>query len=65
MTAKTRIYAIRRRSTREVLRLVRASTQPGAIARYCAHELAADLPTQEELLTLGAKGVKPDDEAGG
>lgn len=51
---KTRYYAIRVRASGEILALVRAATQTSALAHYVADVLAVSLPTQDELLTLGA-----------
>lgn len=52
--AEGRIYVVRDRASGDVLALVRAITKDGALAHYVSDSLSVALPTQEELLELGA-----------
>lgn len=56
---KTRIYAVAVKG--EVARLVKALTAGQAIKFVAAPLITSSIPTQEELVALGAKGVKIED----
>jgi hypothetical protein len=59
---KGRLYLIRDRDTGRPLRLSRATTQAGALARYSAHALDVSLPSQSELIAAARAGVPTDDD---
>lgn len=51
----SRLYAIHREGA--IVALVNARTQAGAVSHYVAANIRATLPTQGELLALGAAPV--------
>lgn len=68
MAASKRIYAVKvlgpvKGDVQEVLntRLVRASTQAGAVAHVVKGQVNVSLPTQEELIAYGGEGLKIED----
>lgn len=61
---KGRLYLIRDRDTGRPLRLSRATTQAGALARYSAHALDVSLPSQSELIAATRAGTPTDDDDG-
>lgn len=61
-TPAGRLYLIRDRQTGAALRLSRATTQAGALARYSATALTVALPTQAELIAAARAGVPCDDD---
>lgn len=62
---KGRLYLIRDKDTGRMLRLSRATTQAGALARYAAHALDVCLPSQGDLIAAGRDGVPSDDDGHG
>ena len=60
-----RLYLIRDKATGAALRLSRATTQAGALARYSATALTVALPTQAELIAAARAGVPCDDDPPG
>ena len=57
-----RLYLIRDKASGQPLRLSRATTQAGALARYSATALTVALPTQAELIAAARAGVPCDDD---
>lgn len=59
----TRLYEVIDRATGQTLRLSRAKTRDGALAKYVSGALDVRLPTQPQLIAAVRAGVPSDDDA--